>query len=343
MKTGKRIFIWMIVFFISILLTIKENNDNKPKQQANVYLSTEFRSQNEQIEQVVSKLKSNYSAKVSNKQSREQDFKITTGLDEISSTDYEVMAQTPVIVVMKQKKEWVEKYVESGLLRCSGKVKMKKEDAVEINFKKLMDAVIKNKKWSEFGGEDKEIKVFYPELTTEEGKLFKHFLLITANGGSYPIEAEELEASKEYVETFLSNPNVQAVNVINRLTGVNDIGTDIYVTFENDIMQLDEDKYEEKIYIAYPTETVIKQVFFESTSEMGSEIQKKIDEDVGFLGGEGSIKTNISWHFRYRYDDEDIHSYRNSSTEGIWNEINFKDAYNYVEIPEKYLKEKAMR
>ena len=343
MKTGKRIFIWIIVFIISIGLTMKESNDSKPKQQVNGYLSTEFRSQNKQIEYVVNDLKSNYSTKVSNTQSREQDFKITTSLDEVSSDNYEVMGQTPLIVVMKQKKELVEKYVESGLLRCSGEVKMKKKDAVEINFKKLMDAVIQNKKWSEFGGKDKEIRIFYPELTTEEGKLFKHFLLITANGGSYPTETEQLEASREYVENFLAQPNVKEVNVMNRLTGVNDIGTDIYVAFENNVLQLDEDKYEEKIYIAYPTETVIKKIFFESISEIGSEIQEKMDEHTGFLGSEGSIKTNISRDFRYRYEDRDIQAYRNSSTEGIWDEINFKDAYNYVEIPENYLKGRVMR
>ncbi len=65
------------------------------------------------------------------------------------------------------------------------------------------EVFIWQKKWKTFGLNDKEIKIYYPELTTFEGKLFYQFLLITANDGDYPKEETQLESSQEYVESFL--------------------------------------------------------------------------------------------------------------------------------------------
>lgn len=336
MKTGKRIFIWIIVLVISIVFTIHEDNKNKPVEQTTAYISSEFQESYEEIEESFNKHKLGYSLDVSDKKSTGDSFVITTDIDEISSQNYEVIGKTPLIVVMKQKKEMLKNYKEKGLLACSGKMKIDEDDKVEINFKKIMEAVLKNEKWSKFGGKDKSIKVFYPELTTVEGKLFKHFLLITANNGSYPTTQEQLQKAQELVDEFLANPNVQAVNVMNRLTGVNDIGSDIYITFESNVMQLDKKEYEDKIYIAYPKETVIKQIFFESKSEIGDKTQKILGEDPGFFSH--SMEYRICTG-RYRYEErKDIEEYRESGRIGIWDSVNFKNAYNCIEIPENALR-----
>lgn len=343
MKIGKRILIWLMVLIISMLLTIRENNQNKPKQDVKLYVSSEFSGANEKVEEVINDFNSSYSAKVFNKKNKEISATVTTEFSEISSNNYEVLGKTPLVVIMKPKEKLINAYKENGLLKSSKKIKMNDDDEIEINFKKLMDAVIKNESWSKFGGKDKEIRIFYPELTTTEGKLFKHFLLITANKGFYPTEKEQMEASQEYVEKFLAQPNVHPVNVINRLTGVNDIGTDIYITFENNALQLDSDKYGDEIYVTYPTETVVKQVFFESNSKIGEDIQKELKTNTGIMGGRGSLEDAICGGFAYRYENrKDIQTYRNARLQICYN-VNFKDAYNYVEIPEQFLKEKAVR
>lgn len=336
MKTGKRIFIWIIVLTISIVFTIRENSNNKPIKQTTAYISSEFKENYQAIEKSFNKHKLGYTLNVSAKKMAGDSFIITTDINEVSSKNYEVMGKTPLIVVMKQKEEMLKSYKEKGLLSCSGKMKIDEDDKVEINFKKIMEAVLKNEKWSKFGGKDKEIKVYCPELDTVEGKLFKHFLLITANNGSYPIKPEELQKAQELVNEFLANPNVKPVNVINRLTGVNDMGSDIYITFEGNVMQLDKDDYEDKIYITYPKETVAKQVFFESKSEIGDKTQKILGEDPSFLTL--SI-TDVTCYGQYRYEERnDIGEYREYDGDDIWKSVNFKDAYNYIEIPEDALR-----
>lgn len=326
MKTGKRILIWLIVFIVSIVFTIKENNRNKPLQQTTAYISSEFKENNEEIEKNFNAQMTGYSLKVSNKKGREDSFIITTDSDEISSNNYEVMGKAPLIVIMKKDEKRVNNYIENGLLTSSEKIKMNRKDKIEINFKKLMNAVKENEKWNQLIG--KESKIFYPELTTTEGKLFKEFLLITANDGSYPTTQEEKETSQKQVEEFLESPHVQEVNVVTRLTGVNDIAGDIYITFENNAMQL----IREDIYVAYPKETVIKEVFFESNSEVGDKMQKKLGQR-DFWGTYYSIEDLICQNSRYRYEGrEDIQVYRENN-DGNFDRVNFKDFYNYVEIP----------
>lgn len=339
-----RYIIWGIVFLISIILTTIEYDSKKPKpekQDITAYVSSEFKSENSDIESNIthSDLGETYSLEVSNVKKEEAQFIITTDFDEISSSNYEVLGKTPLIVVLKQDKDMINQYIKNGLLKSSDEIQMDKNDKVEIDFKKLIDAVLENKNWSEFGGENKEIKIFYPELTTVEGKLFKHFLLITANGGSYPTQEKDMETSQKYVEEFLEQSNVQAVNVLNRLTGVDDFGTDIYVTFENNVMQLDDDEYGEKVYIGYPTETVEKQAFFESTSEIGDKIKEILAEGSGFWGFYSSIIELICKNHRYRYEGKNnISEYRKSSIYGMHDHVNFKDAYNCIDIPEEFLK-----
>ena len=333
MNASRRIKIWAMVFVISILFTVKEYNDNKPKpekQPITAYVSAEFSVENADIEDNFnhSDLGETYSLKVSNTASEKNHFRITTNVDDISSVNYEVIGESPLIVIMKQDKENIKQFTKSGLLMCPDGIEMDKNDKVEINFQKLMDAVINKKNWSEFGGENKEIKVFYPELTTIEGERFKEFLFITANGGLYPTKKEEIESCQKYIDKFLAQSNVHGVNVMNRLTGVNDISTDIYITFENNVLQLDtENDYEEIIYVTYPTETVVKQVFFESVTEIGEQVMEILDESNGFLGIHSSIEYLICSKHRYRYGNGKV------SENGIGGYVNFKDSYNSIEIP----------
>ena len=197
MKRKVRYVVWGVVLAVSVVLTMIEQKANEPKplkQEIEGYVSSEFETQNENIETNInhSQISKKYTLKVSNQRTDASCFIITTDFEEfVSSDDYETMGQTPLIAVFKKEKSTIKKYIENGLLNCSGKLKMDEEDKIEINFKKVMDAVINGKTWSEFGGKREPIKIFYPNLNTVEGKLFRHFLLITANDGIYPSEESE--------------------------------------------------------------------------------------------------------------------------------------------------------
>ena len=105
MKTGKRIFIWILVLAISVVFAMKENDKSKPIQKTTAYISSEFKESYEGTEKSFNKHELGYSLEVSNKKTAGDSFIITTDINEISSRDYEVMGKTPLIVVMKQKKD----------------------------------------------------------------------------------------------------------------------------------------------------------------------------------------------------------------------------------------------
>lgn len=327
MKKNKRIIIWAIVLCISAVGTLMEDEANKPKKEVTAYVCEVFKEQNDAIEKHFRKssLGREYSLKVSNKQNvKDPQFIITEDFSEISSTNYEVIGKSPLIVVMKKNKKNIKKIVATKKLLAVEKAFVS-QDRAEIRFKRLMEAVIKDKSWEIFGIENKKIKIYYPELTSLEGKLFYQFLLITANDGSYPKEEDELKTSQEYVEEFLEKANVKGVDVMTRLTGVNDIENDIYVTFENNALQLDSNDYSDKIYIAYPTETIEKRIYFQSNTQIGNEMFDKIgDGGFSYLSIEDLIK-NKGYRIKNAKHGDD----------SIYGTVNFKESYNPVEISEE--------
>ena len=111
--------------------------------------------------------------------------------DKIISTSY-----TPLIICMKNSKN-LQKYQKSGLLISSNDIDNSVQDAITIDFKKLIDAVINGDNWSVFGGEDNDFKIIVPEEDSVEGKIFYNFLLVTINNGNYPSNKEDLYSAKE--------------------------------------------------------------------------------------------------------------------------------------------------
>lgn len=343
MKIKVRYIVWGVVLAISIVLTLMEQEANAPKPLKQViegYISPEFEVENEDAEGNInhSELGKKYTLKVSNRKPDASCFTITTDVEELVSDDYQVIGQTPLIVVMKKEEDRIKKYIKNGLLNCSGELEMEKNDKIEINFQEVMEAVINDKTWSQFGGKNEPIKIFYPKLTTVEGRIFQQFLLITANDGIYPTQEERAVCEKQ-VKQFLEKSNVQGVDVTKRLTGVDDLKNDLYITFENNVLQVEGDEYEENFYISYPTETVEKQVYFQSTAEAGKEIQKVLAKNSGPFGCYSNLNFLVCYVSRYRYEGRsNIKEYRNH-VNGIHDKVNFKDAYNVIDIPIDFLKE----
>lgn len=183
---------------------------------------------------------------------------------EIKSSSY-----TPLIVCMKNSKNLV-KYQENKLLTASGEITNSVDDEIKIDFKKIIDAVIKGKNWSEFGGADTDIRVFIPDEDTLEYQIFKKFLITTINGGTYPSDENKLDNATNKANDFLGASNcVQTENVYHELSKINSINSnDIYILFEADLMN--SSMWSQKkldIAVAYPKVTLVKHMYIQENSE----------------------------------------------------------------------------
>lgn len=236
--------------------------------------------------------------------------------------EYRTIAYSPMVVMMRCD-DSIEKYKENGLL-----IKEKDENEAEIDFKKIMDAVMKNETWSCFGGEDKPIKVYCPQKGTADANLFYQFLLITANNGVYPTTQAQKEICEQMANDFLDAPMVEGVDIVNRVIKVQDIGCDIYVMPEADYWKAYDSIKENDLisFIAYPTETVIKEIYYQTN---GTDAAKAFDEEFekeGFLSSKLSDKLTET---RYRNIDSPGARYKRDKN----NEMIAKEAFNYIEIP----------
>lgn len=242
--------------------------------------------------------------------------------------EYKTIAYSPMVVMMRCD-DSLKEYRKSGLLiRENEEDEDDKENGASINFKKIMDAVIKNETWSCFGGEDKPIKVYCPQKGTADANLFYQFLLITANNGVYPTTQAQKETCEQMANRFLGSPMVEEVDIVSRVIKVQDIGCDIYVMAEADYWKAyDSVKDNDLIsFIAYPTETVIKEIYYQTN---GTDAAKAFDEEFEkekFLSAKLSYQLTGS---RYRnIDSPGARDKRDKDYERI-----AKEAFNYIEIP----------
>lgn len=184
---------------------------------------------------------------------------------EIKSSSY-----TPLVVCMKNSKN-LEKYRENKLLTtASGEITNSPDDEIKIDFKKIINAVVKDKDWSEFGGSESDIRIFIPDEDTLEYEIFKKFLITTINGGTYPSEGEKLDDAESKADKFLDSSNcVETENVYSELSKINSLNSnDIYMLFEADLMN--SSIWTQKnldIAIAYPKVTLVKHMYIQENSE----------------------------------------------------------------------------
>ena len=184
---------------------------------------------------------------------------------EIKSSSY-----TPLVVCMKNSKN-LEKYQENKLLTtASGEITNSPDDEIKIDFNKIINAVVKDKDWSEFGGSESDIRIFIPEDDTLEYEIFKKFLITTINGGTYPSEGEKLDDAESKADKFLDSSNcVETENVYSELSKINSLNSnDIYILFEADLMNSStwtQGKLD--IAIAYPKVTLVKHMYIQENSE----------------------------------------------------------------------------
>lgn len=331
----KRIIIWIIAIAITLSFTFLKQLEEKNKQKKQtepekiqVQLSEEFKMIDEEdIIKIFKKTEigDKYDMTINYEPSEKDDVVISSEYSK-HLEDSEVIGYSPLVVAIGRNKGDIKKYAEAGLLTSNEEIEGKISDETDIDFKEIIKAVINGENWSKFGGDKEEIRILYPELDTIDGELFYEFLLITVNGGKYPKTDEDMEKTKEYIDEFLSKPNVQSVDMQKRLEiNSGDITNDVYCAFENTVMKYADTN---SVYVAYPKETIIKEINLQSKTEKGRKFEKIISEEVGFLGSWGSIKDNIIINNKYRTSTE-------RAVENLVSNLNVKNTFNYVKIPEK--------
>lgn len=333
----RRIVIWIIAIAITLTFTLVSSKldqiaeRNKQKKQAEpekiqVQLSEDFKNMIDEDEIINIFEKTNlgdkYDLTINYQPSENDDVVISSEYLE----DSEVIGYSPLVVAIGRDKGDIKKFAESDLLTSNEEIEGKGSDETDIDFKEIIKAVMNGENWSKFGGDEEEIRILYPELDTIDGELFYEFLLITVNGGKYPKTDEEMENTKEYIEELLSKPNVQSVDMQKRLEiNSGDIANDIYCAFENTVMKYADTK---SVYVAYPKETIIKEIYFQSKTEKGKAFEKIMSKEVGIFGIEGSIEYHLIDNNLYRTSTE-------TEVEDLVANLNVKSTFNYIKIPER--------
>lgn len=315
MKSGtKRVIFWGICLVISFaIIAFNKYKDNLPKEGQspnvnNIYNDIEREGLVKEVfdNALHSKKKVTFVENIDY-----ADCILTKNINMLENEDNKITltSYTPLVIVMKNSAN-LKKYQESGLLISSKEINNSTEDEISIDFKKVIDAVVNGKDWSEFGGEHKKIKIIVPKKDSIEGGLFYSFLVATINGGSYPQNNEEITLAKETANKFWSSSScVEAEKPINDLSTISSINeTDMYVLFEADLMnsiawtanKLD-------MSIAYPTTTVVKHIYIQS------------EEDCNELFNLLSTQLN--------YRTSNAHSFEENKN------YNVKDNIEFIEVP----------
>lgn len=123
-------------------------------------------------------------------------------------SEYTKIAYTPFVVAYNKSDSNIKKMVKSGLLEEA----FFDNDYHEINFNKVVEEVVEEGKWENFGLKDLgTMKVFYPAPETEYYCDYYDFMLVAVNGGIYPKNESDLEKAMEQIKRFEQSNYTEAV------------------------------------------------------------------------------------------------------------------------------------
>lgn len=188
--------IWVIIAFSFIgVEALFANVILKEKEEILVYAPSDMQSAFERV-LVTADISSDYKVVMTNE---EADADISVVNDKENDDTYQKIAYSPYVVAYGYS---YEKKLESSDIF---------EDS-KINLSKLIDAIINEKEWKDFGIDVKgKIKVVYPDMKTKYWDSFYNLMLIAANGGKYPAYSSEYNKALAKVTSFLSSDNTYAV------------------------------------------------------------------------------------------------------------------------------------
>ena len=237
--------------------------------------------------------------------------------------EYTKIAYSPFVIVYSSKDRNIKYMREQGLL----------QDALfdnrykEINFNMVIDEVIEEGKWENFGVKDMgTIKVYYPSPETSYYTDYYDFMLVTVNGGTYPNSESDLEKAMEKIERFENSEYTEAV--LNYEEKVERTGG-----FMENTLYLMPEIVGKNLYksgrLFYPTTTVYVNYYIKA-DELGSRLVEVFDDPTTFSGN--------------FYDHIEDYGYRND-WDGVLNGISDymydeRDVYNVLHLDQDRIRPK---
>lgn len=307
-----RLYFWIVSIVIcAIVIVLYKNNENKipeeEKKEYKVYCTEEsFR---EEIEKFVkgSSIKDTHRVSFTdNKDEAELIFS-----DKILSSDigYEKIGWSPLVIAFDYSKDKVEFYNEQGYIS-------EEDDVYTIQFDKIIEATLEGK-WKE--------KIYCPKLQTRRGELFFDFLLININEGRYPISDVEMQECVKKANEFLQSKVVVQLDSTDRLKSKKNVKDELYITFENDVYEINDENCE--YGISYPSNTVVHEWYWKCLGENEKEIREHSQKEKWYTSRNDFYDILYYNHIRSKcctsFNNDGYKSYTES------------EGFSYVDVPLK--------
>ena len=194
---------------------------------------------------------------------------LTSDIEKIDkSKKYEIVAHSPLVLMMNESvklNDLLVSYNEKGFLISDSKIKNTASDKINCDFTKVVEAINAGGDWSNLGGDEiQEIVIYCPKLETDQGKLFKEFLVRSYNNGLNETN-EEIEKK---IEMFFESENVIQTDIYHKLQLLkNNIPENvIFVGFEHDLLNF-YSNYSQNFTFIYPQKTILEYIYVQINSE----------------------------------------------------------------------------
>ena len=240
-------------------------------------------------------------------------------------SEYTKIAYTPFVVAYNYSSSNIKKFVKSGLL----------EEAFfnniyhEINFDKVVEEVIEEGKWENFGVKDMgTMKVFYPSPESEYYCDYYDFMLVTVNGGFYPKNESEMEKAVECIHRFEeSNYTEEVTDFLEKFDRVGGFMENCLYLIPEELAGDLAGRNGQSGWLFYPTTTVYVN-YFVKADELGNKLVAVFDMP-SVLGGNFYTLLNLE-HYRNSWNDSlgEMSDYLNAE----------RDVYNVLHLDKDRIK-----
>ena len=251
---------------------------------------------------------------------------LTSDFNKINAqSEYDILATSPLIMAMKNSNDLKNFRITNTkygwLSTVSINIIKDKTDFIRCDFKKVFDVVVLGGDWSDLGGPDEEIKIYCPDLKTQEGQSFKEFLL------------QIIKVKESEMEKFFSSSNVIQTDVISRIQELeNNIpSNELYIALERDFLEYvyNFEKSDDNLNLSfiYPEKFISQTIYlqYNEVDETLIEILAKDYFDFSELEEHYGFE---SYFYQNRY-------YRDFETNGIIDSERFKN-YNFPKGIDKF-------
>ena len=228
------------------------------------------------------------------------------------NSEYTKIAFSPFVVAYSTDSDCLKKLEKSGVLNEA----FFNNEYYEINLLKVIEEVIGEGRWENFGLKDLgKIKIYYPSRHTSYWSDFYDFMLVTVNNGVYPETETELKNAMEKIHLFENSSYTEATDNFNEKLERNGgfLENIFFILPEKDIGEL-ASSYREYGRLFYPTTTVYYNYYIK-VDEIGSRLIKHFeDSDHNFYyelklnDYRNDFYSNLDEITNFLYDERDVYN-----------------------------------